>query len=57
MQKSMLTNQKKDMMKDLERIKKERDSIIRNINNLKLKYNNKKINNDKKDKKIIEDLQ
>ena len=57
MQKNMLTNQKKDMMKDLERIKKERDSIIRNINNLKLKYNNKKINNEKKDKKIIEDLQ
>ena len=56
MQKNMLTNQKNDINKEIEKIKKEKEAIIRNINNIKLKKNNKKINNDKKDKKIIEDL-
>ena len=56
MQINMFTNQKNDISKEIEKIKKEKDTLVRNINNIKLKKNNKKINNDKKDKKIIEDL-
>ena len=46
----MLTNQKNDIIKELEKMRKEKEVIIRNINNIKLKNNNKKINSDKKKK-------
>ena len=34
-------------------MRKEKELIIRNINNIKLKNNNKKINSDKKKKKLL----
>ena len=41
MQKNMLTNQKNYKIKELGKMRKEKESI-RNINNIKLKNNNKK---------------
>jgi len=51
----MLTNQKNDILKEKEKIKKEKQLLIKNMNNIKIK-NSKLINNEKKDKKIIENL-
>ena len=52
----MLSKQKNDIVKEIDKIKKEKEAIQRNINNIILKNNNKKINNNKKEQEIIENL-
>jgi hypothetical protein len=55
MQKNMLTKQKNDIIKEIEKIKKEKSLLIKNINSINIK-NSKIINSERREKKIIENL-